>query len=300
MRRYLIVFILFTLTSCGQKALDTATKINNSSIINGTVVRNGARIASSIVGIYNTSYNSICTGTLIADNIVLTAAHCMPEKASHVKIVFSNNIDQTINAREQDILKEYVLPATDFKVSDAWDPNDETTEHNTGDIALIKFRGVIPKGFSAAKIATDDTNIKKGTKIAIAGFGVDYADASEEVNPKKYKNMDKAILEGEIICGDKVKGNYVNCYKVEKTGDGILRESNAPLKFFIETEFHLNETQSGTCNGDSGGPAFIKIEGEYLLLGVTSRGSELCDEIGVYTNAVYYKDWIVSTIDLLK
>ena len=300
MRQLLTVSIIFVLASCVQSPSDKDTKIINSAIINGSVVKNGAPIASSIVAVYNTSYESICTGTLISPNVVLTAAHCAPEKASHVKIVFSNNVDYMINTREQDILRKFVLSATDYRVSKTWDPENETVEHNTGDIALIKFRGTIPEGYKAAPILEDDSSIKRGAKVTLAGYGVDYVDASKEVNPKKYKNLDSAVDNGEVICQDKVKGNYVNCYEIEKPGDGILRQAEAPLKYFLETEFHLNETISGTCNGDSGGPAFIKIKNEYFLLGVTSRGTELCDDVGVYTNAVYYKEWINDTIKLLK
>lgn len=300
MYRFLIVSILFVLISCGQQTTDNSAKIKNSSIINGTLVADGAPVSASIVGVFNTSSNYICTGTLIAKNVVVTAAHCAPEKASHVKIVFSNDIDYMLNAREQDVLKEFVLSATDFKVSKTWDPNDETTEHNTGDIALVKFKGVIPDGFKPSKIVSDDSSIKRGEKITIAGFGVDTVYASKEINPKKYKNLEDAISYGEVTCEEDSQGKYSNCYEVERTGDGVLRETEAPLKYFLETEFHLNETLSGTCSGDSGGPAFIKANGEYFLLGVTSRGSELCDEVGVYTNVVYYKNWINDTIKLLK
>jgi secreted trypsin-like serine protease len=300
MRRFLIVSILFVLASCAPKAIDTNVKIKNSSIMNGTVVKEGAPIAASIVGVFNTYYNSICTGTLVSANVVLTAAHCVPEKASHVKIVFSNDVDYMLSSREQDILQEFVLSATDFKTSTTWDPNNETIEHNTGDIALIKFRGVIPNGYKPAKMVADDSSLKIGDIISLAGYGVDDVDASKEINPKKYKDLEEAISYGEVICEDDMNGKHLKCFKVERTGDGTLRQTEAPIKFILETEFHLNETQTGTCNGDSGGPAFIKKDGEFFLLGVTSRGSELCDEVGVYTNAVYYKKWINDTIKILK
>lgn len=300
MRRSLIVLIFFVLTSCTQDSSVSLGKIKNSSILNGVSVKEGAPISASIVGLYNTQYNSICTGTLISANVVLTAAHCVPEKASHIKIVFSNNLDYMLNAREPDILQEFVLAATDFKVSHSWDPSNETIEHNTGDIALIKFRGVIPSGFRPAVLVADDSSLKIGDMVTLAGFGVDEVDASKEINPKKYKNLEEAIKYGDVICDEDIANKSVRCFKVERDGDGVLRETQAPIKFILETEFHLNETQAGTCNGDSGGPAFIKKDGEFFLLGVTSRGSELCNDEGVYTNAVYYKEWINETIRLLK
>lgn len=158
MRGFLILSILCALVSCAPKSSEKSVKIKNSSIMNGTLVKEGAPIAASIVGVFNSNYNSICTGTLISANVVLTAAHCVPEKASHVKIVFATDVDFILNAREQDILKEYALTATDFKVSTTWDPENETIEHNTGDIALIKFKGVIPNGYKPAAMVSDDSS----------------------------------------------------------------------------------------------------------------------------------------------
>lgn len=300
MHRFLIVSILFVLSSCIQEASVSTAKIKNASILNGTLVQGGTPLSSSIVGVFNSHYNIICTGTLVSQNVVLTAAHCIPEKTYHLKIVFSNNIDYMLNAREPDVLQEFVLPVTDFRVSSTWDPKDETTEYNTGDIALIKFRGKIPAGFKPATILEDDSSLKIGDVITLAGYGVDEIDATKEINPLNYQNLEEAISYGDVICEDDKNSNHIKCFKVKRSGDGVLRQTQAPIKFILETEFHLDETQSGTCNGDSGGPAFITKEGEFFLLGVTSRGSDLCNNVGVYTNAVYYKKWIDDTMRLLK
>ena len=301
MHRLLIVSgLLSALVSCAPETLNTGNNTKKSSIINGKDVKSDDLIAKSIVVVYNTKTKYLCTGTLIASNVVLTAAHCAPERISHVKIVFTNDVDEVLNTREQDVLLELSLQATDFKASTSWDPNNETIEHNTGDIALVKFKGSIPAGFKPATFLPLNTVLKTGDIITLAGFGVDFVDTSKQIDPKKYHDLQDAIDYGEVVCYQENQGKYSDCYKVEMSGDGILRMTEAPVSFILETEFHLNEKKSGTCSGDSGGPAFIKRDGEYLLLGVTSRGSGLCDEAGVYTNALYYKTWIDETIKLLK
>lgn len=301
MYRLLIVpALLSALVSCAPKTSNHTADTKKSSIINGKDVKSDDLIAKSIVVVYNSKTKYLCTGTLIAPNVVLTAAHCAPERISHVKIVFTTDVDEVLNTREQDVLMELSLQATDFKASTTWDENNETIEHNTGDIALVKFKGNIPAGFKPATFLPLNTVLKPGDLVTVAGFGVDFVDTSKQIDPKKYHDLQDAIDYGEVICYQENQGKYSDCYKVEMSGDGILRMAEAPVSFILETEFHLNEKKSGTCSGDSGGPAFLKKGAEYHLLGVTSRGSGLCDEAGVYTNALYYKKWIDETSKLLK
>lgn len=73
----------------------------------------------------------------------------------------------------------------------------------------------------------------------------------------------------------------------------IMKVTSVPIKLVGDTEFATNETKNGSCNGDSGGPAFIEIKGRYLLAGITSRGDEACRRIGIYTIPVTYNQWIL-------
>jgi V8-like Glu-specific endopeptidase len=301
MIRLVILLSLISLTSCAPKNSNTHNQIINSSIISGKEVNSSDPISASVVGVFNKKLNSICTGSIIAANIIMTAAHCVPDRASDVKIIFSTNIDETMNAREPDILQEFVLPATDFKVGPTWNAKNETIEVDTGDIALIKFKGNIPTGYKPATLLTDTSELKIGNMVTVAGFGVDFVEM-EEINPKTYRKLDQALEDGDVVCNGNGQGKsgYGTCYKIDRSGDGLLRTTSAPISFVHETEIRLNEKKSGTCNGDSGGPAYILKNGEYYLFGVTSRGSELCNEVGVYTNALYYKAWIEETIKILK
>lgn len=300
MRQLLAVSCLIALSSCAPKSTPTKVSVIDGSIVNGKTVSATDALSQSVVGVYNTKYKSICTGSLIAPNIVMTAAHCIPEKPAHLKIVFSTDVDNVINSREPDVIEELSLSASDFKVGPTWDPKNETVEVDTGDIALIKFKGVTPAGYKSAVFLQDASLLKIGNMVTVAGFGVDTVEFSKKIDPKKYKNFEEALEYGEVICDDQINGKYTNCYEVEMTGDGILRTTEAPISFIHETEVKLNERKSGTCNGDSGGPAYIRTSEGLFLFGVTSRGSGLCNDAGVYTNALFYKNWIDSTIPTLQ
>lgn len=298
MRLLMCALILFTAISCGPKNESNTGNIRSGLIINGREVQDNEELSRFIVGVYDTEMHAICTGTLIAENIVLTAAHCKPENPKDLKIIFSTNVDDAMNSREPDVLDALVLPVTDFITAPDWSETSEK-EFNTHDIALLKFKGKIPTGYLPAKWIKDETLLKVGQSVAVAGFGVDKVTVVK-INPKKHKNILKAIDSGEVVCDEDEKGELTNCLKVSTTGDGLLRASAAPISVMHESEVQLDETKSGTCSGDSGGPAFLKLDGVYYLFGVTSRGTALCNEVGIYTNAMKYLKWISDTSKTLK
>jgi secreted trypsin-like serine protease len=85
-------------------------------------------------------------------------------------------------------------------------------------------------------------------------------------------------------------------------GVGTLREVIAPILSAVgKTEIAIDEShRKGSCNGDSGGPAFIQKGTELYLWGVTSRGDEECASEGIYTQINAYSDWIIATEAVLR
>jgi secreted trypsin-like serine protease len=54
-----------------------------------------------------------------------------------------------------------------------------------------------------------------------------------------------------------------------------------------------------SCTGDSGGPAYVFVDGRFELAGATSRGTRgtgrKCGDGGVYTRVPAYRDWLEAT-----
>ncbi|WII73291.1 trypsin-like serine protease [Bdellovibrio sp. 22V] len=297
MSRIVFALSLIALVSCTPKNNNDMNGSVGSAIMGGTLVKENSTLASGIVGIFDTQDNAICTGSIIGENIVLTAAHCVTTKPSKLKVIFGNDIDAAMATREPDVLQEYVRRVVDVKVHEDYNPAEhETKETDYADIALIKFQGALPQGYKPVSILPDDSVLRRGVLVTLAGYGVSDI-YTEPVDPKKVKNLDEALEYGEVMCDE----NLRNCLKVEMSGDGVLRETKAPVSSLQETEVRLDESKGhGTCSGDSGGPAYIEKNGQYYLFGITSRGSQLCDSVGVYTNAVYYRTWIAETILKMK
>jgi trypsin len=61
---------------------------------------------------------------------------------------------------------------------------------------------------------------------------------------------------------------------------GIKREGTARLTSLESWSFVLEASPSQTCNGDSGGPAFLEIDGQEALVGITSSGDPACAGYG--------------------
>lgn len=120
------------------------------------------------------------------------------------------------------------------------------------DITVVQFEGDIPAGFAPVEVASRSI-LGAGKTIHLAGFG-----ANEN-------------------------GDY----------EDILKATQVPFDQFIgSSEFNTIETKSGSCNGDSGGPAFIENNGKLQVAGLTSRGDGPCRRVGVYTIVDYFSSWI--------
>ncbi|WP_155722482.1 S1 family peptidase [Bdellovibrio sp. HCB117] len=292
MSRIILVLGLIALVSCTPKSQLGVEVRKDAAIMGGSMVAENAPIVSGIVGIYDTQDNSICTGSLISENLVLTAAHCATSKPSKLKIVFGVDIDATMAIREPDVQQELTRTVSLIQVHPSYKPEEqEEKETDWGDIAILKFPGKLPAGYKPVALLQDDSILKKGFVVTLAGYGVSHIDL-EPIDARKVRDIEEAIEYGEVICDDNLK----NCLKVDMSGDGELRQTTAPVSFLTETEVFLDESKGrGTCSGDSGGPAYVQKNGQYFLFGITSRGSQLCDSVGVYTNTVYYNNWIRET-----
>lgn len=219
---------------------------------------------------------STCTGTLIAKNVVLTAGHCVYKPKQNEKtrtvIVFSNDINGLIGEKKKDAP---ALPVPEFRfVTKAIphplygkpkaQPGDEDN-----DVALMQFQGEMPAGYQLGTVLTDETVLKAGATVTLAGFG--YTDGAK------------------------------------KTSDGLLRKVDVQvLGPYNATEVAVDQSLGkGACHGDSGGPAFINVGGVEYVWGVTSRGAgkngvDDCSLYGIYTKIYSQKLFINRGLQYLK
>lgn len=117
-------------------------------------------------------------------------------------------------------------------------------------------------------------------------------------------------IEGDLPAGFEPiaftpKSAVVNKAQVHLAGYGanenydyetIMKVTEVPVDKVGNSEFSTDESKSGSCNGDSGGPAFMEVDGQMTLAGITSRGDSYCRAMGVYTIPDVHNTWIQSVI----
>jgi endonuclease G len=75
-----------------------------------------------------------------------------------------------------------------------------------------------------------------------------------------------------------------------------LDDAEQELGFESDLEFVAGGMGFDSCNGDSGGPAYIEVGGRRLVAGLTSRATETartpCGEGGIYTRVDRNMDFV--------
>ena len=260
---------LVLLSSCAQNGSPT---VGNSALAGNIVGGKASSVRfqkdNGIVAliIITEEGQGICTGTLIAPQLVLTAGHCLDGSRSpikHVVAVFSNDINVEIK-KEQTRLGVKATIHPDFL------ENAMFGAASWSDVALLKLDSPAPADFKVARLPKGDNLTPAGAKLVQAGFG-------------KTEAADSATADTTGILRQ-VSGIKI----LEKSADG--------------KELKLDEATKGSCKGDSGGPAFVRErDGKYTLVGTDSRGAghDSCIGVGIYTNVASHLEWIAKQSELL-
>ncbi len=254
---------------------DTLVSEEDASIVNGQAVKSTEDISMSTVDLYLTfgsggasRFTNFCSGTLIAPDLVITAAHCVADlsqelgidKATYLKNVqvgFGSAIVKSlkdtrvkfVGLKSLQVHPEYAVGSVE---------NAETTPMK--DVALLKLARVAPRGFSPALLPTDQQVLKAGDRVTLAGFGL--TNGVMGVRAKSLNKVDVTIHNPELTA----------------------------------TQFSYVTVGGQTaCSGDSGGPAYIRdSQGKLVVVGVTSWGDNQCVEMGAYSSVSKFKNWIAA------
>ena len=125
------------------------------ALVGGAEVVRGTGAGRHIVMIISTR-GSLCTGTALARDLVLTAGHCAAPAASY-RVLLADN-------------KPPGLASAASPIHPRYNPKDYASGRVTADVALIKLEQPLPENIVPAALAPVNT-VAPGDRFVIAGYG---------------------------------------------------------------------------------------------------------------------------------
>lgn len=241
MRKSMIIFVtLIILLLLLMSSVSPALGITQATRDTENIYSNVGWFA---VDIGEPNYLNACTGTLIAQSVFLTAAHCL---AWNIEIGLDLYVSFDRKMGEESIENKWIK-ASDFSVHPKFG-HDQANLYDLAVIILEEPAGVTPATLTTAGFL-DKLSAHGGlahTDFLSAGYG---AQADWEKGPPQF------------------------------FWDGWRNYASAPLMALTPTQIYLNINEhatggGGACYGDSGGPIFLPMGNTNILVGVTSLRSD--------------------------
>ena len=258
-RRTILVVTLALATSFGLNGSVFAQediKLGGRRIVGGAPTDIQNHLWQVAINIKRTEGTYLCGGSLVAQNWVLSAAHCFRASdqldAVRVKAGATNYIDQGIWS---DVTKVVIHE----------NYNSKTHEH---DLSMVKFR-MNPLG-RVIPLVQAASNIPVNQPLEVTGWGT----------TTEGGQISKTLLQAAVPYVDNNTCNEPASYN-GRVLPGMMCAGH-------------RDGEIDSCQGDSGGPLVWKTGAGPILVGVVSFGDGCARKLkyGVYTRVGAYREWI--------
>lgn len=256
---------------CGRLEEPDRTEVDEPTADAGQAIKGGYTddTDKNVVGVVHFQQGAICTGSLIAPNVVLTARHCVgpiQEEASGGGVVCG----QTESGTPWSASGFGVTTVTDMfdaSISDFFDVAEVVVTPGEdylcgADQAILILAEPIPESLAKPLIPRVDSKLAENESYYAVGYG--------QTSDGDYDSS-----------GTRRRRDDLQVYCAEDDCTGVAQ--------YVKVTEWIGDT--GICSGDSGGPA---MDEQNRVVGVTSRGGADCSS-PIYGSVHRWGDWIKET-----
>ncbi|XP_077306221.1 serine protease 33-like [Lithobates pipiens] len=246
----------------------------SSRIVSGTNSMDGAWPWQVAVLAETVNGHTLCGGSLISPEWVMTAAHCIhrPIRVSNYKVY--------LGMYQLNVISSHTVLAN---VSSIIVNNNYITIGGRGDIALVRLATAVnyTEFIMPICLPSSTTTFPCGTECWVTGWGARYSGGSSV----PYGTLQEVMV--PLI-------DRNTCQRMYYNGGGSIT-----IQYDQICAGYKNGGKD-SCQGDSGGPLVCKVRGIWYQVGVVSSGIGCASPNfpGIYTKVMSYQTWIRTHLDV--
>jgi secreted trypsin-like serine protease len=282
---FLVVCLASLVTLLGVDCEAHGTQPGECTASSGQAIIGGSADASSIGAVSvaasvaaivvdsDAGHPSLCSGVLVADRFVLSAAHCASGIApGALQVSFG------LSAPPFASVNECGQPTTYPVVALERDPE--------ADVMLVELASSVSPSIPAVGVAQSSPVV--GQMGVIAGYGLN----KQGTAGKRLFVGTTVVGIGAVATGYSAPGGEVDADICAGDADGDAGSCSAG-RLLITVD---SGADAGACAGDSGGPLFVREASGWRVAGVLSEGRASCTGEDVYVDLASIAGWIADHI----